>query len=655
VTVVGEGGIARVLIDTPLPQLDHLFDYRIPERLAEVARPGVRVRVPFRSASRIVDGYLVERVEVSDHGGGLGDLEAVVSDVPVLTPQVWRLARDVADRGAGSAIDVLRLAIPPRYVRAEKAWRASQAGERDAGGPAPGAGTGAGAGQLAEAVLTRRRVALSPPAEPVRLASGVWVGGWARALAEAAATCLADGASAIVAVPDYRDQEQLVAALAELVPTGDLVQLDARQSGQERYSSFLRCLEPRPAVIVGNRSAVYAPAERLGLIALWDDGDALFAEPLAPYAHARDVALLRQRQQGTALVAAAYSRSVEVQRLVGLGWLTELRPERLRAPRVILTAAQQGDATRARIPSSAWQQARDALQDGPVLVQVARPGYVRALACASCRRRATCARCEGPLEVTARSSTPSCGWCGALAADWRCPQCSHTSLRSVSLGAGRTAEELGRAFPGARVIVADGEHPVTRVSSDPALVVATRGAEPLADAGYRAVLLLDGERMIARESLGAAADSLRRWSNAAALTAPSAPVILVGVGGELGRALATWRQDAFAAAELNDRRELRFPPAVRIASVTGPREAVEAALARLGDDAALDVLGPVPLATESVRAIVRFGYEQGGTVAARLRGAIVEQASASRAARKHKGGGRRSPTLRVRFDDPDVL
>ncbi|MES2169828.1 MAG: primosomal protein N', partial [Actinomycetota bacterium] len=116
------GRVARVLVDSSLPQLDRLFDYRIPAGLIEQAVPGVRVRVPIRSAGRIADGFIVEVVEGGDYPGPLSDLEAVVSEIPVLAPEVWALARRVADRAAGSANDVVRLAVPKRQVRVEKAW-----------------------------------------------------------------------------------------------------------------------------------------------------------------------------------------------------------------------------------------------------------------------------------------------------------------------------------------------------------------------------------------------------------------------------------------------------------------------------------------------------------------------------------------------------
>jgi primosomal protein N' (replication factor Y) len=99
---------------------------------------------------------------------------------------------------------------------------------------------------------------------------------------------------------------------------------------------------------------------------------------------------------------------------------------------------------------------------------------------------------------------------------------SSTTLRMASSGSERTADELGRAFPNTRVILADGDHPVISVDARPALVVATRGAEPHADGGYHAVILLDGDRMLLAEQLRIGESALRWWSNAAALARPGA-------------------------------------------------------------------------------------------------------------------------------------
>ncbi|ROQ41027.1 replication restart DNA helicase PriA [Frondihabitans sp. PhB188] len=687
--------VARVLVDTPLPQLDRLFDYAIPERLRGTVGPGMRVKVPLRSAGRMADAFVIEVAASSEHEGSLSEVDELISEVPVLAPEVWRLARALADRAGGSASDVLRLAVPTRQVRVEKAWLAARAAKADAaarpeaadgdpeadGGPETGSGAraqdqagspvpappllvaGYRSADLAAAVRARARLALDAVPLVVELpASGDaaprWVGRWAVTLAELATVALADGDSAILAVPDYRDQEQLIAALEAVVPPERIVRLDARQSNPDRYRGLLRARGDEALVLVGNRSVLLAPAAHLGLIAVWDDGDPLFSEPLSPYAHARDTALLRYEQQGPALVFAGHARSTDVQRLVEIGWLTEALPDPRYQPRVIPTTQQgsrEGFAANARIPSTAWTEAKAAVEFGPVLVQVAHPGYAPRLACTECGDTARCLRCSGPLQQKAAGATPACAWCGALAVGWHCTTCENTKMRTVGTGAGRTADELGRAFPGVRVIVSDGTRQVLEIDDEPAIVVATRGAEPIAPGGYRAVLLLDGERMLARESLRVAEDCLRWWADATALARHRAPIFLVGVGGALASALSTWNLARFASSELADRRELRFPPAVRVATVTGQTVTVEEALDDLPEPIRAETLGPVDVEGGTVRAIVRFDYAAGHDVASILRGRVIRAATSRRklVPGDPKAATRRSvaPTLRVRFDD----
>ena len=594
--------VARVVLDSPLPQLDRLFDYAIPERLATAVTPGVRVRVPVRAARRVMDGFVVELAERSEFEGTLAPLEAVVSPVAVLAPEVWALARRLADRAAGVAADVLRLAIPPRHARAEQALLKSSAVVDEARSATP--------------LVEEARSAVSKPASPIpgyapELAEAAAAGArlvvraipapdaWAATAADLAAATSDRGETAILVVPDLRDVRRVLGALAARVPEDRVVRLDADQTTADRYRAFLAARTRSGLVVVGTRSAVYAPAGRLGLLLLWDDGDPLHHEPHAPGVHPRDAALVRHELQGGALVLLAHSPSAEAQRLVEIGWCRAIGFAPRRAPRVVPTAMQLGGdrlAEQARIPSSAWRAAGEALERGPVLVQVSRPG------------------------------------------------------EEARAGSGRTAAELGRAFPQARVVLADGEHPVETVPDAPALVVATRGAEPVAAGGYRAVLLLDGERMLARESLRVTEDALRTWSNAIALAAPDAPCYLVGVGGPVAAALAGWRQADVVSAELAQRQALRFPPAVRTATLHGTAAAVEAAIAAAGIPTA-DVIGPVEEDGGAVRTVIRFDYRRGAEVAAALRTELIRHAIGRRGARRDEPS--RRPELRVRMDDPE--
>ncbi len=676
------------MLESPLPQLDRLFDYLVPPALVPDAHPGVRVKVPLRSAGRTARGYIIELVSSAGYSGALSELAEVVSPLPVLTPEVWALARRLADRAAGNACDIVRLAVPPRFVRVEKFFVAAQAaraaaetsgahpGRRNGAKTAPEAPflrpessesawelTGYSAGDAAHLGEAGARSAIDAIATVTTVGEHT-VGHWALTVAELAAGAYRGGESVIVAMPDYRDQASLEHALDHLGVGDAVVRLDARQARNERYANFLTALDGSPHIVVGNRSSVYAPVAKLGQIIVWDEGDPLLAEPLAPYVHVRDAALVRQEQSGARLAFVSHSRSTEVQRLVDLGFLHPVFPAPRYLPRVVPTADQHDpDAPQnaARIPTAAWAIARKALEEGPVLVQVARPGYAPVLACQSCGTPASCTVCGGPLHVRRAGERPSCTLCGAIAANWHCSHCAGTSFRFASIGAGRTADELGRAFPGVRVIVSDGERNLQEIDARPALVVATRGAEPVAAGGYRAVLLLDGPRMLARESLRVAEDCLRWWSNAIALSAPRANNVLVGVGGDLAKSLVTWQQETVAEDELADRRRLRFPPAVRIATLTGTPETVDTALTELrglltdAEWAKMDTLGPVPTDDGAVRAIVRFDYAIGAAVSRHLRALVVKNATTRRSKAGRAPGYRPPPTLRVRFDDSEIM
>lgn len=677
--------VASVLVDSPLPQLDRLLDYAVPDSLAADVRPGVRVRVPLRSAGRMLDAYVIQLGDADPVDRPLSELHAVVSPTPVLPPHLYALARRAADRAAGSVSDILRLVIPKRMVRAEKSWLAAAPPRTPAveqSALAWAEGRLAPYPALLKCLDERGRGALDAPPEPVPLDDGATTGAWALLLAAAAVRVLASGRSAILVVPDHRDQAQLEAALAGRAPADAIVRGDARQSSPARYAGFLRMLADAPCIVVGNRSSVYAPARDVGLVAIWDDGDPLLAEPLSPGVHARDAALLRQELDECAVIFAGHTRTTEVERLIGLGWVREVSADRRASPRIVLSATKEGESRGARVPSAAFAAAREALRTGPVLVQVARPGYAPVLVCADCRTPARCPHCGGPLHAERRGAMPTCGWCGRAGTSWACAKCASPRVRMASSGSERTADELGRAFPGIRIIVADGEHPVLTVDDRPALVVATRGAEPLAAGGYRAVVLLDGDRMLQAEALRIGESCLRWWSNAAALARPGCPVHLVGVTGSVARALATWTQPAYARAELADRAALRMPPTVRVAAVEGSRTAVDAAIAALrtavpalGEDA---ILGPVVREgagdgtpgtsgeDAAVRALVRFDYAHGAAVAGSLRASIV--ADALRARRKPRTPRADAPwgtaadsrradarhTLRVRVDVPDL-
>lgn len=830
--------IARVLPLLEPAHLDRDFDYLVPAEFDEIAQPGVRVRVRF--SGRLVDGYILERLEKSPHTGKLIRLDRVVSAERVLTPEILRLVTAVAARYAGTRADVLRLAIPPRHAKVEaegidqppkpaKRTRAAKkrastpdtpaqidadspdpaapgqdsrlraapvdlvsidsSESRDAGAGAEHAATGATVpdeapaaspstaevrsplesqestpgpeivvGEQDSSTAVAPATALQPGSDAERDASPASVatsgpvasGGstgdgqgessvdesagvrdavvaqpvselypawgryqhghsflealergrgpraawqalpgedWARRLAELAAVTVRSGRSVVITVPDQRDLDRVLTECVALVGES-AVGLAAGLGPSARYRRWLSVLRGTARVVVGTRSAVFAPAQQLGLIVIWDDGDDTFAEPRAPYPHAREVAMLRAHETGAAFVAAGFARTAEVQAIVESGWAHDLLADRaeLRAATPRITAPGDSDAAlerdpiakAIRIPGAAFLAARQALNEGlPVLVQVPRRGYVPALACSKCRTPARCRHCNGPLALPDNTTqaargkssgrrapargpaeavrrgfeeagrrgnsdpaapapdgtagvapehaaparaeaaaqrrsmgvaagvgrgagdvahSPQCRWCGITEAAFRCGHCGSRALRAVVIGAARTAEELGRAFPGVPVRGSGGSAILDTVPPGPQVVVATIGAEPPVAGGYSVALLLDGWALLGRADLRAAEDALRRWMSAAALVRPKGRVfVMADAGLATVQALVRWDPVGHARFELEGRTEVRFPPAVRFAAIDGTTESIAELLGEAKLPDFVEVLGPVPL------------------------------------------------------------
>ncbi|MCU7728954.1 primosomal protein N', partial [Actinoplanes sp. KI2] len=215
-------------------------------------------------------------------------------------------------------------------------------------------------------------------------------------------------------------------------------------------------------------------------------------------------------------------------------------------------------------------------------------------------------------------------------------------------GARRTAEELGRAFPGVPVRTSGRDEILDTVPAEAAVVVATPGAEPHAEGGYGAVLLLDTWALLTRSDLRAAEETMRRWLNAAALarSARDGGRVVVVADGSLAtvQALIRWEPGWFAERELAERRELGFPPAARMAGLTGKPEAVAELLAAARLPAGAEVLGPVPAGDDEERMLVRTSRSQAAAMARAL-----HEAAAVRSAKKA------ALTVRIEVDPATIF
>lgn len=589
--------IGKVLPMLGLAHLDRPFDYLIDTDQDEAAVPGVRVRVRF--SGRLVDGFLLDRVQESDHTGKLGWLERVVSPEPVLGPDLAALCRAVADRYAGTMSDVIRLAVPPRHARTEK----EPPPDRDTTeSPSPDLSAWQ-AYPASDSFLTSLRTG-----QPRAVWQATAGEDWPARLAELAATTAAAGRGSIIVVPDQRDLDRLERACAPLL--GDrCVTLAAGLGPTARYRRWLAARRGTADVVLGTRSAVFAPVHDLGLIVVWDDGDDSLNEPRAPYPHPREVAVLRSHLQRSALVIGGFARTTEAHSLVTAGWAHDLvatrATVRARTARVVGLSAEDrrvaGDplARSARIPGIAFAAARSAVAaDTPVLFSVPRRGYIPSVACSRCRAHARCRACHGPLQLDSAGAL-SCRWCARPETSFRCAECGGTEVRALTTGARRTAEELGRAFAGVPITTSGGSTVVDEIEPGARVVVATPGAEPLAPGGYGAAVVLDTWAQLDRADLRAGEDAVRRWMAVGSLVRPHADggaLVIVADAGLLPvQAVIRWDPVGFADQELAERAELAFPPAVTMASVDGAPATITQFVDAVELPAGGEKLGPVPL------------------------------------------------------------
>jgi primosomal protein N' (replication factor Y) len=367
----------------------------------------------------------------------------------------------------------------------------------------------------------------------------------------------AKGGSTLLLFPTIKALE----AFREAGPknsVAEYVEIGTHTSIAQRRASFEKLLTTDNLVILGLRSAIFAPTRDLARIYVLDEGSVHYAEQRSPYWNLRDVALLRAEAEGCEVVFFGFACSAELQRLIELKWVkpattgnSPILSKRILTP-----------------PISFYEVIRKGLEKGPVLVCLATKDYAPGFVCKNCRNRARC-KCGGLLSMKEKGAI-SCSICDLTFNDWRCVECQSTQYLIYRSGARKFVEELGKAFPGQRVILATSDEDTKPDIHEQCIVISSYSTLVSARSGYAAVALLDGEEMLSRQFIRAEEELFNLWLKALSLVRVGAEIFLsLPASHPISQAIIAGKPAKFMRYLNRDREDAKLPPYVRVIQIEG--------------------------------------------------------------------------------------
>lgn len=572
--------VARLWVDTGLSHLEPTYDYLVPQSLDSHAAVGVKVLVDF--SGRKVDAFVVDRLSTSTVGN-LKFIEKVTSPVPLLTREVMELVAAVSRRWGSLPSEILASAIPPRVQTSEKSV---------ADMPQPD-----------QSVVSRGKnpshaFYLFTPGENPYQTMASWV------------RDRSGKGGVLVVLPELREVNSLAQAMSELGLVFSV--LDASLPRSTRYSNFLKVATGTSSIVIGTRSAIFAPVVNLATLVVFREGSESHYERRTPGWNVRDVAIIRSQLASIDLTFAGFSPSSE------LSLLIEEEAIAVRGKRGKVNASSFSQQHGELLPDRIFTPIREALKRGSVLFLVPRKGYSQAISCSSCRNVALC-QCGGRIYFAGPDKGYICSLCSSTTSQWSCRWCKKSRANLLGRGNLRFAQEIGRAFPGHALFSSDATHVVDEVTSPHSIVLATAGMAPIVDGGYEAVIILEGDNLFSQLDLRAQERAREAiMQSASLLSATGKALIVVDISHPIVAGVSRWNLSPLLARELREREQTQLPPYVHAVVlefeisesatfISGLKSAISQG--RLPDS--VRVLGPTQLDGELSRVIVTVSRNQG--------------------------------------------
>lgn len=520
-TPTSQSVIAKVHVDSGVYHLDKPYDYSIPDSLFGEILVGVRVQVPFNG--REVEGLVINTYPAGSLAG-LKPISKILSGVSVASRKSLELIDAISTSWAAHPYDVIRSAVPPRVAAVDREEWVAQ--------PETSAGRKA----------DKQYLQLPPYVNPFR------------ALMDLVAK-LGEDKSILIVFPDSKSIERF----ALLRP--DAIVLDSSLERSTRYRNFLRAKYSVKSLVIGSRSAIFADIPDLDTVIIFDEGSEHLYEQRSPGWNARDVGLIRADLEGVHFIAIGYSPSANLARMIEDGGM------RFRSTKSRVSVDSFQQEFQELLPGRIIPAIRSALRVGPVLVLATRKGYSQAISCSKCRNIALCS-CGARLFQRSATSIIECSLCENTFSDWSCSWCNGKVPYLLSRGTTRFAHEIGKALPGVKVVLSEGESPLSDTKSFEGIVIATPGSAPYLSVGYAAVVVLDADKLLTQSDLKAQerAEQLI-FSQTGFLRKDGKVLLVITHSHPLVGAISAWKPSLLSQRQLADRKDVLLPPFAKSVSI----------------------------------------------------------------------------------------
>ena len=591
--------IASVLVDTPVSSLEGIYDYLVPEIFDESAVTGTKVLVEFGSGN--AEGLVVGRKDKSDQIQKLKPILDLTSPSGMVSETVISHIEMVRNRFGGSFWSVLNSAVPSRVAKEEKLTKSNASINEASSFDSPGLRELIGRADFGQ-LLSKQRlkwginfpIATDPNwflLEIVKLRAQV--------------------SQILLIVPDEKDVSTLSAVLSNHFGDG-FIELGSHLSKSLRYRNFLKTRYMTPKVIISTRSGVFAPLEKNATVIVLSDLDSSHYELHSPGWNTRDVTLLRDHF--TSLIFISPSHSLEIARLIEIGWLEKKLYKQKNTQRFLTN--ENGNSYVSSI--------KKGISNGNVLVSVSEKGYANLFLCSKCRDTANC-ECGGKLQIDGSKKIPKCYLCQTEYKNWKCSFCADNRPFVIAKGIERTAEEIGRAIPKIAILVSSGNKQISSVPSGRHIVVSTAGSEP--NGVYSSVVMLDGEKIFNRPSLRAEELAKFHWFSLLSKGSNSAEIFL-SLPNHHPSVQCLLRGDSLAnaASELNSRDKAKLPPFYRVAVVIGDKPEISKFAENLRNDKTYEITGPITIDSYQSKLLIRVKLAEGSLLVDLLDDVIKVQA-----------------------------